>query len=180
MSTVGLLQYIEPSLAFLLALFWFGEIPDPWVKSVGFAFVWAGLLVSLLPCTGLGASGPGGAPRDPRHHHSLPLVCLSGAHRHRGTLCVGISTGSRAATASAPERQGARALRGKGPLSLVWQRSPRQTRALRLGTASTAEQGVQGAPGTRAGAVARLGPPPPGLPPALPTLCRPHKGHCKR
>ncbi|MFM4649221.1 EamA family transporter RarD [Aeromonas bivalvium] len=48
MSTVGLLQYIEPSLAFLLALFWFGESPDP-VKSVGFAFVWAGLLVSLLP-----------------------------------------------------------------------------------------------------------------------------------
>lgn len=48
MSTVGLLQYIEPSLAFLLAIFWFGETPDP-VKSVGFAFVWAGLLVSLLP-----------------------------------------------------------------------------------------------------------------------------------
>ena len=56
MSTVGLLQYIEPSLAFLLALFWFGEIPDP-VKSVGFAFVWAGLLVSLLPCTGSGSTG---------------------------------------------------------------------------------------------------------------------------
>lgn len=34
MSTVGLLQYIEPSLAFLLAIFWFGETPDP-VKSVG-------------------------------------------------------------------------------------------------------------------------------------------------
>lgn len=48
MSTVGLLQYIEPSLAFLLAIFWFGETTDP-VKSVGFAFVWAGLLVSLLP-----------------------------------------------------------------------------------------------------------------------------------
>lgn len=48
MSTVGLLQYIEPSLAFLLAIFWFGETPDP-VKSVGFAFVWAGLLISLLP-----------------------------------------------------------------------------------------------------------------------------------
>ena len=53
MSTVGLLQYIEPSLAFLLAIFWFGEIPDP-VKSVGFAFVWAGLLVSLLPLHLLG------------------------------------------------------------------------------------------------------------------------------
>ncbi|MGY4013072.1 EamA family transporter RarD [Aeromonas molluscorum] len=48
MSTVGLLQYIEPTLAFLLAIFWFKELPDP-VKMVGFAFVWAGLLVSLLP-----------------------------------------------------------------------------------------------------------------------------------
>lgn len=48
MSTVGLLQYIEPSLAFLIAIYWFGEAPDP-VKSVGFAFVWAGLLISLLP-----------------------------------------------------------------------------------------------------------------------------------
>lgn len=53
MSTVGLLQYIEPSLAFLLAIFWFGETADP-VKSVGFAFVWAGLLVSLLPLHKLG------------------------------------------------------------------------------------------------------------------------------
>ncbi len=57
MSTVGLLQYIEPSLAFLLAIFWFGETPDP-VKSVGFAFVWAGLLVSLLPLHKLVSSAP--------------------------------------------------------------------------------------------------------------------------
>ena len=65
MSTVGLLQYIEPSLAFLLAIFWFGETPDP-VKSVGFAFVWAGLLVSLLPLHKLrrGAGNPAqGLPR---------------------------------------------------------------------------------------------------------------------
>jgi EamA domain-containing membrane protein RarD len=65
MSTVGLLQYIEPSLAFLLALFWFGETADP-VKSVGFAFVWAGLLVSLLPLHKLrrGAGNPAqGLPR---------------------------------------------------------------------------------------------------------------------
>ncbi|PJG58772.1 EamA family transporter RarD [Aeromonas cavernicola] len=48
MSTVGLLQYIEPSLAFLLAIYWFGEVVDP-IKSVGFLFVWAGLLASLLP-----------------------------------------------------------------------------------------------------------------------------------
>lgn len=56
MSTVGLLQYIEPSLAFLLAIFWFGETMDP-VKSVGFAFVWTGLLVSLLPLHRLRRNG---------------------------------------------------------------------------------------------------------------------------
>ncbi|MFM4702937.1 EamA family transporter RarD [Aeromonas bivalvium] len=70
MSTVGLLQYIEPSLAFLLALFWFGESPDP-VKSVGFAFVWAGLLVSLLPLHRLRQSkgfppGPAPLPEAPQ------------------------------------------------------------------------------------------------------------------
>ncbi|WP_108649493.1 EamA family transporter RarD [Dongshaea marina] len=52
MSTVGLLQYIEPSLAFVLAIFWFKETPDA-VREVGFAFVWAGLLVSLLPLSRL-------------------------------------------------------------------------------------------------------------------------------
>ncbi|VXA89209.1 conserved membrane hypothetical protein [Aeromonas veronii] len=61
MSTVGLLQYIEPSLAFLLAIYWFGEAPDP-IKAVGFAFVWAGLLVSLLPLHRLKRQ-PQGAPR---------------------------------------------------------------------------------------------------------------------
>lgn len=60
LSTVGLLQYIEPSLAFLLALFWFGERPDP-VKEVGFMFVWAGLLISLLPLHRLRRQ-PRGAP----------------------------------------------------------------------------------------------------------------------
>ncbi|MGL5224109.1 MAG: EamA family transporter RarD [Aeromonas sp.] len=48
MSTVGLLQYIEPSLAFLLAIYCFGETPDP-IKTVGFIFIWAGLIISLLP-----------------------------------------------------------------------------------------------------------------------------------
>ena len=61
MSTVGLLQYIEPSLAFLLAIYWFGEAPDP-IKAVGFAFVWAGLLVSLLPLHRL-KRRPQGVPR---------------------------------------------------------------------------------------------------------------------
>ena len=48
MSTVGLLQYIEPTIAFLLAIYWFGEAVDP-IKGIGFMFVWAGLLVTLLP-----------------------------------------------------------------------------------------------------------------------------------
>ncbi len=61
MSTVGLLQYIEPSLAFLLAIYWFGEAPDP-IKTVGFAFVWSGLLVSLLPLHRL-KRRPQGVPR---------------------------------------------------------------------------------------------------------------------
>ncbi|MGL5538708.1 MAG: EamA family transporter, partial [Aeromonas veronii] len=61
MSTVGLLQYIEPSLAFLLAIYWFGEAPDP-IKAVGFAFVWAGLLVSLFPLPRL-KRRPQGVPR---------------------------------------------------------------------------------------------------------------------
>ncbi|MGL5588631.1 MAG: EamA family transporter RarD, partial [Aeromonas veronii] len=55
------LQYIEPSLAFLLAIYWFGEAPDP-IKAVGFAFVWAGLLVSLLPLHRL-KRRPQGVPR---------------------------------------------------------------------------------------------------------------------
>lgn len=34
-------------LGALFAIYWFGEAPDP-IKAVGFTFVWAGLLVSLL------------------------------------------------------------------------------------------------------------------------------------
>ena len=56
MSTVGLLQYIEPSLAFLLALFWFWRDTGS-VKSVGFAFVWSRPAGDLLPCTGSGSTG---------------------------------------------------------------------------------------------------------------------------
>jgi len=61
MSTVGLLQYIEPSLAFLLAIYWFGEAPDP-IKTVGFSSVRSGLLVSLLPLHRL-KRRPQGVPR---------------------------------------------------------------------------------------------------------------------
>nr|WP_156008742.1 EamA family transporter RarD [Vibrio proteolyticus] len=46
MSTVGLMQYIEPSIQFLLAVWFFGEIFDS-VKAVSFAFIWVGLLLTI-------------------------------------------------------------------------------------------------------------------------------------
>lgn len=47
MSTVGLMQYIEPSIQFMIAVFLFGEIFDE-VKLVSFSFIWAGLLFTIL------------------------------------------------------------------------------------------------------------------------------------
>lgn len=47
MSTVGLMQYIEPSIQFFIAIFLFGEIFDD-VKLVSFSFIWAGLLFTVL------------------------------------------------------------------------------------------------------------------------------------
>ncbi|NLS12168.1 EamA family transporter RarD [Vibrio sp. SM6] len=47
MSSVGLMQYIEPSLQFLLAVFLFGEHFDA-VKAVSFALIWTGLLFIIL------------------------------------------------------------------------------------------------------------------------------------
>ncbi|MCE9783787.1 EamA family transporter RarD [Shewanella algae] len=47
LSMVGLLQYIEPSLQFLLAVVIFGEVFDE-VKLVSFSLIWAGLLLCSL------------------------------------------------------------------------------------------------------------------------------------
>jgi chloramphenicol-sensitive protein RarD len=47
LTMVGLMQYIEPSLQFLLAVFLFGEIFDE-VKLVSFGFIWLGLLLCTL------------------------------------------------------------------------------------------------------------------------------------
>lgn len=47
LTMVGLMQYIEPSLQFLLAVFLFGEIFDQ-VKAVSFGFIWLGLLLCSL------------------------------------------------------------------------------------------------------------------------------------
>ncbi|MGR5207621.1 EamA family transporter RarD [Vibrio sp. PNB23_22_7] len=47
LSTVGLMQYIEPSLQFVLAVVFFGELFDG-VKAVTFAVIWVGLLFTVV------------------------------------------------------------------------------------------------------------------------------------
>lgn len=47
MSMIGLIQYIEPSLQFLLAVIIFGEVFDN-VKLVSFTLIWFGLAISIL------------------------------------------------------------------------------------------------------------------------------------
>ncbi|MCL9779984.1 EamA family transporter RarD [Vibrio sp. S4M6] len=47
MSNIGLMQYIEPSLQFLLAVIVFGEAFD-YVKAVSFGFIWIGLLFIIV------------------------------------------------------------------------------------------------------------------------------------
>ena len=47
MSNIGLMQYIEPSLQFLLAVIVFGEAFD-YVKAVSFGFIWLGLMFIIV------------------------------------------------------------------------------------------------------------------------------------
>lgn len=47
LSMIGLMQYIEPSLQFLLAVLVFGELLDS-VKLVSFSFIWLGLALCAL------------------------------------------------------------------------------------------------------------------------------------
>lgn len=47
MSTIGLMQYIEPTIQFFLAIYLFGEVFDE-VKLVSFSFIWAGLLFTIF------------------------------------------------------------------------------------------------------------------------------------
>jgi chloramphenicol-sensitive protein RarD len=44
LSTIGVMQYISPSMVFLQAIFLFGEPIDPW-QLLAFALIWAGLAV---------------------------------------------------------------------------------------------------------------------------------------
>ncbi|MFM2590198.1 EamA family transporter RarD [Vibrio sp. TBV020] len=47
MSTIGLMQYIEPTIQFFLAIYLFGEAFDE-VKLVSFSFIWAGLIFTIF------------------------------------------------------------------------------------------------------------------------------------
>lgn len=47
LTMVGLMQYIEPSLQFLLAVFLFGEVFDQ-TKAISFGLIWLGLIICTL------------------------------------------------------------------------------------------------------------------------------------
>lgn len=47
LTVIGLAQYIEPTIQFLLAVFLFNELFD-WVKGVSFSLIWIGLLFCVL------------------------------------------------------------------------------------------------------------------------------------
>jgi chloramphenicol-sensitive protein RarD len=44
LSTVGLTQYLAPSMQFLLGVFFFGE-PFSRARAIGFALIWCGLAI---------------------------------------------------------------------------------------------------------------------------------------
>jgi chloramphenicol-sensitive protein RarD len=47
LSTIGVIQYIGPSLQLLLGITMFGE-PFPAVRALGFALIWLALLVYIV------------------------------------------------------------------------------------------------------------------------------------
>ena len=47
LSSVGLMQYLEPSIQFLLAIFIFHEGFN-WVKSISFSLIWLGLILCMI------------------------------------------------------------------------------------------------------------------------------------
>ena len=50
LSTIGILQYIGPTLQFIVGAFLFGEPLDGW-RIIGFGFVWVGLVIFLVSPT---------------------------------------------------------------------------------------------------------------------------------
>lgn len=51
LTMVGLMQYIEPSLQFMLAVWLFGEIFEP-AKAISFGLIWLGLVICSLEALG--------------------------------------------------------------------------------------------------------------------------------
>ncbi|MEX9607834.1 EamA family transporter RarD [Providencia huaxiensis] len=47
LTVIGLAQYIEPTIQFLLAVFLFNELFD-WVKGISFSFIWVGLMFCVF------------------------------------------------------------------------------------------------------------------------------------
>ncbi|BBV03305.1 EamA family transporter RarD [Providencia rettgeri] len=47
LTVIGLAQYIEPTIQFLLAVFLFNELFD-WVKGISFSLIWIGLMFCVL------------------------------------------------------------------------------------------------------------------------------------
>ncbi|MEX6314848.1 EamA family transporter RarD [Providencia manganoxydans] len=47
LTVIGLAQYIEPTIQFLLAVFLFNELFD-WIKGVSFSLIWLGLLCCVI------------------------------------------------------------------------------------------------------------------------------------
>ncbi len=47
LSSVGLMQYLEPSIQFLLAIFLFHEQFN-WIKAISFSLIWIGLMLCII------------------------------------------------------------------------------------------------------------------------------------
>lgn len=64
LSTLGLLQYLAPSLVFLQAVFLFDEPLDPW-RLVAFGCIWVGLAIYTLSLTPTGRRASAGIVARP-------------------------------------------------------------------------------------------------------------------
>jgi chloramphenicol-sensitive protein RarD len=64
MATLGMLQYISPSLQLLLGVVWYGEAFAP-ARAMGFALIWLALLVYSAESWWNSSQGPGKAPTSP-------------------------------------------------------------------------------------------------------------------
>ena len=47
LSTIGVLQYIAPSMLFLEGVLWFGEPLNPW-RLIAFLMIWTALVIYTL------------------------------------------------------------------------------------------------------------------------------------